>query len=185
MINSVSGLLFYLFAIILFIFYCQIIKMALKVMHTRQQEILETIDLINNNINKEEKLENAKNSLKHTKGLFIIVIIFIFTVIPFGTVFIVDEFHKLPRFFHMYSFLLIRLCSVFNPIFYGLYNSSFMFGYKNVINIILHRKKLNYKIYKRDRDYKLAVENKNKIIKRRECNVAQERTWVQRRNKKK
>ncbi len=89
MINSVSGLLFYLFAIILFIFYCQIIKMALKVMHTRQQEILETIDLINNNINKEEKLENeslikAKNSLKHTKGLFIIVglllLLILFTV---------------------------------------------------------------------------------------------------------
>ncbi len=152
-------------------------------MHTRQQEILETIDLINNNINKEEKLENeslikAKNSLKHTKGLFIIVLIFIFTVIPFGTVFIVDEFHKLPRFFHMYSFLLIRLCSVFNPIFYGLYNSSFMFGYKNVIHIILHGKKLNFQVYKNGRDFKLAIKNDKKINNRIEYDVAQERTRI-------
>jgi len=176
MINPVGGILFYLLAIILLIFYSLIIKMTLKLMHIQQQEKL---GLIKNNINKQKTLEINNNlkktqtSLKYTKGLFIIVLIFVSTVIPFGTVVLVDEFHKLPRFFHLYSFLLIRLCSVFNPLFYGLFNSSFMFGYKNVIHLILHRKKLNFNTYKNDRDYKLAVKNKKKIKKRKEQNVAQ------------
>jgi hypothetical protein len=187
MINSVGSLLFYFLATILIIFYSLIIKMTVKVMPKQQQEKLEKIGLIN--MNEEEILENkslmkTKKSLKYTKGLFIIVLIFVSTVIPFGTVSLVNEFHKLPRFFHMYSFLLIRLCSVFNPLFYGLYNSSFMFGYKNVIHIILHRKKLNFEIYKNDRAYKLAVKNKKKINKRKEQNVAQERSWNQRKKKK-
>ncbi len=187
MINSIGSLLFYLLAAILIIFYSLIIKMTVKVMNTQQQEKLEKIDLIN--INKEETLENkslikTKKSLKYTKGLFIIVLIFVSTVIPFGTVSLVNEFHKLPRFFHMYSFLLIRLCSVFNPIFYGLFNSSFMFGYKNVIHIILHGKKLNFDIYKNDRGYKLAIKNKKKLKKREEQNVAQERSWNQRNKRK-
>jgi hypothetical protein len=59
-----------------------------------------------------------------------------------------------------------------------------MFGYKNVIHLILHRKKLNFNTYKNDRDYKLAVKNKKKIKKRKEQNVAQERSWNQRNNKK-
>ncbi len=101
MINSIGSLLFYLLAAILIIFYSLIIKMTVKVMNTQQQEKLEKIDLIN--INKEETLENkslikTKKSLKYTKGLFIIVLIFVSTVIPFGTVSLVNEFHKLPRF---------------------------------------------------------------------------------------
>jgi len=156
--------------------------MTLKVMHSQQQEKLE-----NNKINKKEKiLENkspikTKKSLKYTKGLFIIVLIFVSTVISYilyGTVILVNEFHKLTRFFHMYSFLFIRLCSIFNPLFYGLYNSSFMFGYKNVIHIILHGKKLNFQVYKNGRDFKLAIKNDKKINNRIEYDVAQERTRI-------
>ncbi len=141
--------------------------MTLKLMHIQQQEKL---GLIKNNINKQKTLEINNNlkktqtSLKYTKGLFIIVLIFVSTVIPFGTVSLVNEFHKLPRFFHMYSFLLIRLCSVFNPIFYGLFNSSFMFGYKNVIHLILHRKKLNFnKLHKTEFYIRQMLNSRNNL----------------------
>ena len=152
-----------------------------------KHEKLEKIDLINNNINKEEiilenkSLVKTKKSLKYTKGLFIIVLIFVSTVISYilyGTVILVNEFHKLTRFFHMYSFLFIRLCSIFNPLFYGLYNSSFIFGYKNVIYIILHGKKLTLQIYKNGRDFKLAIRNGKKINNRIRNDVAQERTRI-------
>jgi hypothetical protein len=70
---------------------------------------------------------------------------------------IIEEFYELHMLFHAYSFLFLRICSVFNPIFYGLFNSSFMFGYKNVLNIIFHCEKLKFKKKKTEPRKKIVI----------------------------
>jgi len=102
-------------------------------------------------------INKTKESLKHSKGLFIITLVFLSTLFPFASVVIIEEFYELHMLFHAYSFLFLRICSVFNPIFYGLFNSSFMFGYKNVLNIIFHCEKLKFKKKKTEPRKKIVI----------------------------
>jgi hypothetical protein len=79
-----------------------------------------------------------------------------------GVVQIIDGFYALPSFLHLYSFLFTRLCSLFNPIFYGLYSSKFLFGYKNVFNVIFCCQRLNFQKYEKER------KDKKKVAKKKE-----------------
>jgi hypothetical protein len=99
----------------------------------------------------EKEIKKHENSIGFSKGLLFISLIFFLTCFPFGSVQIIDEFLRLPSFLHLYTFLLTRLCSLFNPLFYGLYSSTFLFGYKNVLNVIIHRRRLNFRIYEKER----------------------------------
>ena len=149
------GISFFILPIILIIFYSLVLKMTLKILKLRQEQHV-NIELINleeideiQNLESDADINTTKESLIHSKGLFVISLVFISTLIPFGSVILIEEFfYELPSFIHLYSFLLVRLSSVFNPIFYGLFSSSFMFGYKNVFSIIFHRKKLSFRKYR-------------------------------------
>ncbi len=108
------------------------------------------INLHAKKIHKKEIMQ-LQNSIGFSKGLLIISLVFFLTCIPLSSVQIIDEFYTLPSFLHLYTFLLTKLCSLFNPLFYGLYNSKFLFGYKNVLNVIIHGRKLNFRKYKEER----------------------------------
>jgi hypothetical protein len=99
----------------------------------------------------EKEITKFRNSIRFSKGLLFISLIFFLTCFPLGSVQIIDEFYTLPSFLHLYTFLLTRMCSIFNPLFYGLYNSKFLFGYKNVLNVIIHRRRLNFRKYEEER----------------------------------
>jgi hypothetical protein len=99
----------------------------------------------------EKEIKKLENSIRFSKGLLFISVIFFLTCFPLGSVQIIDEFYLLPSFLHLYTFLLTRMCSIFNPLFYGLYNSKFLFGYKNVLNVIIHGRRLNFRKYEEER----------------------------------
>jgi len=102
----------------------------------------------------ENEIKKFQNSIRFSKGLLFISFIFFLTCVPLVSVQIVDEFLTVPSYLHLYTFLLTRLCSLFNPLFYGLYNSKFLFGYKNVLNVIIHRKRLDFRKYEVERKAK-------------------------------
>ena len=99
----------------------------------------------------EKEIIKFQNSIRFSKGLLFISLIFFATCFPFGSVQIIDEFYRLPSFLHLYTFILTRLCSLLNPIFYGIYSSTFLFGYKNVLNVIIHRRRLIFRKYEEER----------------------------------
>ncbi len=98
-----------------------------------------------------KKIIKFQNSIGISKGLLLISLIFFLTCVPLSSVQIIDEFYPLPSFLHVYTFLLIRMCSIFNPLFYGLYSSTFLFGYNNVLNVIIHRRRLNFRKYEEEK----------------------------------
>jgi len=111
------------------------------------------INLHAKKIHKKE-IKKFQSSIGFSKGLLFISLIFFLTCVPLVSVQIIDEFYTLPSFLHLYTFLLTRLCSFFNPLFYGLYNTKFLFGYKNVLNYIIHRRRLNFRKYEEIRKKK-------------------------------
>jgi len=124
----------------------------------------------------DQEIEKLKISIKFSKGLILISLIFFLTCVPMGVVQIIDEFYALPSFLHLYSFLFTRLCSLFNPIFYGLYSSKFLFGYKNVFNVIYCCQILNFQKYEKERkdNKKIAKKkNKNYVIWRKKDDVVE------------
>jgi hypothetical protein len=121
----------------------------------------------------EKEIKKLQISIRFLRGLLFISIIFFTTCVPLSSVQIIDEFYTLPSYLHLYTFLLTRLCSLFNPLFYGLYSSTFLFGYKNVLNVIIHRKRLNFREYEEERNkankkrlnFKKCEEERNKAKK--------------------
>jgi hypothetical protein len=156
-------------AIALSVIYFKVYKSAIESLNQRLQENEENYIEQHNKLNKtygckrvlvinlhaekvhEKEIIKFQNSIKFSKGLLFISLIFFLTCFPLGSVQIIDEFYPLPSFLHLYTFLLTRMCSIFNPLFYGLYSSTFLFGYKNVLNIIIHGKRLNFKKYEEER----------------------------------
>jgi len=143
---------------ILPLFYAVILRTTTKVIKNKIKEELENISaqarLLDNNQKKlilNNRLFKLKKSLKFSKGLFIITIIFLVSVFPIGIIEIIDEFYKLSSVFYSYSFLFSRICSILNPIFYGMYNSSFLYGYFNVIHVLRFRRRLSFKEYEENR----------------------------------
>jgi hypothetical protein len=165
----IVSILMLMSAFVLTAFYFSVYKAAIKSLNQRlkennenyieQQNMLNRfyrfnrVKVINLHAQKthEKEIKKFQNSIRFSKGLLFISSIFFLTCFPFGLVQIIDEFYRLPSFLHLYTFLLTRLCSLFNPLFYGLYSSTFLFGYKNVLNVIIHRKRLNFRKYEEER----------------------------------
>jgi len=165
----IVSILMLMSAFVLTAFYFSVYKAAIKSLNQRlkknnenyieQQNMLKRFHRFNrvkvSNLHAqkthEKEIKKFQNSIRFSKGLLFISSIFFLTCFPFGLVQIIDEFYRLPSFLHLYTFLLTRLCSLFNPLFYGLYSSTFLFGYKNVLNVIIHRKRLNFRKYEEER----------------------------------
>jgi len=85
------------------------------------------------------------------------------TTIPFALIEIIDEFWQISPLFQIYGFLMARFCSLFNPIFYAVFNYKFMFAYQNVLNIILKRRRLKFQKYDEDCKRKMKLKKKLKV----------------------
>jgi hypothetical protein len=159
-------------AIVLSVIYFSVYKSAMESLNQRLKENKESYIEQQNMLNRfhrykrvlvinlhakkvhEKEIKKLQNSIRFSKGLLFISLIFFLTCFPLGSVQIIDEFYPLPSFLHLYTFLLTRMCSLFNPLFYGLYSSTFLFGYKNVLNVIIHRRRLNFREYEEERKAK-------------------------------
>jgi len=126
---------------------------------------------VNEEINPEEKkqtnktnLEDLKIILKFTKGLFVMYLMYTFTIFPLCLMMIVDIDQEFPAYFHMYPWMFYRLCSSITPIIYPLFHSSIRFGYKEAIDrYVLCRKKQDSVENK-----EAPIEMKKKIINSRD-----------------
>jgi len=165
----IISILMLMSAFVLTAFYFSVYKAAIKSLNQRlkrsRENYIEQHNMLNrfHRLNRvkvinlraqtahEKEITKCQNSIRFSKGLLFIALIFFLTCFPFGSVQIIDEFIRLPSYLHLYTFLLTRLCSLLNPIFYGFYSSTFLFGYKNVLNVIIHRKRLNFRKYEEER----------------------------------
>ncbi len=178
-------------ALVLAVFYFSVYKATIESLNQRLQENEENYIEQHNKLNKsyrykrvlvinlhakkvhEKEIKKLQNSIRFSKGLLFISLIFFITCVPLSSVQIIDEFIRLPSYLHLYTFLLTKLCSLFNPLFYGLYSSTFLFGYKNVLNVIIHRRRLNFREYEEERNkankkrlnFKKCEEERNKAKK--------------------
>ena len=165
----IVSILMIMSAFVLTVIYFSVYKAAIKSLNQRLKQSRETYTEQQNMLNRFHRLNRIKlinlqaqkihqkeitkfqNSIRFSKGLLFISSIFFLTCFPFGSVQIIDEFYRLPSFLHLYTFILTRLCSLLNPIFYGIYSSTFLFGYKNVLNVIIHRRRLIFRKYEEER----------------------------------
>jgi len=85
------------------------------------------------------------------------------TTIPFALIEIIDEFWQISPLFQIYGFLMARFCSLFNPVFYAVFNNKFMFAYHNVLNVILKRRRLKFKEYDEEYKKKMKLKTKQKV----------------------
>lgn len=89
-----------------------------------------------------KKLNDLRLSLKFAEGLFVSFLVYSIAIVPFCLVNMLDYNHKYASYIHLYPWFLVRSWSSFNPIIYPFYHSSFRFGCKNVINVVVHKRKL-------------------------------------------
>lgn len=85
------------------------------------------------------KQHNINVSIRISLGLFGSLILFTVSALPFASLLILDYDDKFPSSLYLYFWLLFRLNSALNPIFYGLTNSLFKKGYQNIFNTLLCR----------------------------------------------
>jgi len=140
--------------IAMFYFYLSIFKsiqytVGMWAMRAKDTDDTHMIALGNLTVNAEKKqtnktnLEDLKIILKFTKGLFVMYLMYTFTIFPLCLMMIVDIDQELPAYFHMYPWMFYRLCSSLTPIIYPLFHSSIRFGYKEAIDrYVLCKKKL-------------------------------------------
>ena len=88
---------------------------------------------------KKDHIENRKISV----GLFVSMILFFIAAFPFALVLLLDSDFSFPQSIYMYTWLLSRFNSSFNPILYGTTNSLFKKGYKVFFETV--SAKLTYK----------------------------------------
>ena len=117
----------------------------MKVMGT-----LETKDEINlesnPEINEQENetgLDELRIAFTFSKGLFVMNLMYLFTILPMCFTMIADTDQEWPAYIHLYPWLFYRLCSAATPIVYPLFHSSIRRGYKQAIDrFVLRKKKL-------------------------------------------
>ena len=116
--------------LLLFFFYLRIFTHTIRVRQRAQNH---------NQLNRRSKID-----LTFSIGLFSSLIIFSVTFVPYFILLIVDYEDKLPRAFHLYGLIFIRINSCLNPILYGTTNTTFKDGYKNFLNLIFNKNEYEY-----------------------------------------
>ena len=131
---------------VLFYFYSAIFGRINYAVKMRVVRTLETKDEINSDINEKEKetsLDELKIAFKFSKGLFVMYLMYLFTIFPLCFTMIVDIDQEWPAYIHLYPWLFFRLCSAATPVVYPFFHSSIRDGYKEAIDrYVLRKKKL-------------------------------------------
>jgi len=132
--------------LVLFYFYSAIFKAIKYAVHMRAFGALEINEELNLEENKQENeinLEELRQTFKFSKGLFVMFIMYLFTLIPLCLSLVIDSNQEKPSYFLMYPWVFFRLCSAATPVVYPLFHSSIRHGYKEAIDrYVLRKKKL-------------------------------------------
>ncbi len=136
------------FMVVLFYFYFSIIKCikyAINLGAIRSLKIKnnEEICLQNEEISpvNEPNIDDLRLTLKFSKGLIVMYIMYIFTIFPLWIIVLVDIEQEWSSYLHQYPWMFFRLCSAATPVVYPLFHPSIRSGYKNAIDRYVLRKK--------------------------------------------
>ena len=91
-----------------------------------------------------KKIQEKRIDLKFSIGLFSSIILFVFTYIPFSIILMIDYKDTLPAVYHLYGLVLMRINSCLNPLLYGLTNTLFKKGFKNIYFLLFNRKEYSF-----------------------------------------
>ena len=102
--------------------------------------------IINQNDRKEraEKLKKKpkmKIAFRFFKGLFITYAVTFFSLVLILTISVIDFDQNFSSYFHMYPWLVMRLCAAINPIIYPIFHFSFWKSYKIVFMHMMYSKR--------------------------------------------
>jgi hypothetical protein len=98
-----------------------------------------------------KKIQEHKIDLKFSIGLFSSILLFVFTYIPFSIILMIDYKDTLPAAYHLYGLVLMRINSCLNPLLYGLTNTLFKKGFKNIYFLLFDRKQYSFSIEVKER----------------------------------
>ena len=99
------------------------------------------------NAKNHDQLKNKQTEnidLSFSVGLFASLILFTSTFVPFCILLIVDYEDELPRAFHLFGLLFIRINSCLNPVLYYATNSLFRDSMKNFFYFFFNRKNYSF-----------------------------------------
>jgi len=155
--------------LLLFFFYLRIFTHTIRVRQRAQNH---------NQLNRRSKID-----LTFSIGLFSSLIIFSVTFVPYFILLIVDYEDKLPRAFHLYGLIFIRINSCLNPILYGTTNTTFKDGYKNFLNLIFNKNEYEYSLEIKQKKIQRAKElEEQKKIKLIERQINQKENEMEKKN---
>jgi len=134
--------------VVLFYFYFSIVKSIKYAIHLGENRGLKTgnneeICLQDQEISpvNEPNIEDLRLTLKFSKGLIVMYIMYIFTIFPLWIILLVDIEQEWSSYIHQFPWLFFRLCSAATPVVYPLFHPSIRSGYKNAIDRYVLRKK--------------------------------------------
>jgi len=132
--------------VVLFYFYFSIIKCikyAINLGAIRSLKIKnnEEICLQDDETTPVTNLDDLRLTLKFSKGLIVMYIMYIFTIFPLWIIVLVDIEQEWSSYLHQYPWMFFRLCSAATPVVYPLFHPSIRSGYKNAIDRYVLRKK--------------------------------------------
>jgi hypothetical protein len=152
---------------VLFYFYFSIIKCikyAINLGAIRSLKIKnnEEICLQDDETTPVTNLDDLRLTLKFSKGLIVMYIMYIFTIFPLWIILLVDIEQEWSSYIHQFPWLFFRLCSAATPVVYPLFHPSIRSGYKNAIDRYVLRKK------KQADENQSPIDQKKKQIKSRD-----------------
>ena len=95
--------------------------------------------------------KKVKLSLSFSRGMFASFFFFMIAFLPYGIILILDFDNSLPRYIHMFGYILVKFNSLLNSILYGTTCELFWKGYKNFLNLIFNKKEYSYSLIKKER----------------------------------
>ena len=104
-------------------------------------------------------IDDLKKTLKFSKGLFVMYLMYSLTTIPFCIIWVIDANQEMSEYYLLYSWLFFKLCSAATPVVYSLFHSSISQSYKFFIyRFILHKQM-------KPSDDEAPIKKKKKTIK--------------------
>ncbi len=96
-------------------------------------------------------IQKNQIDFKFSMGLFLSILLYICTIVPYSIVAMIDYKDTLPAAYHLYGLVLMRINSCLNPLLYGLTNTLFKKGFKNIYFLLFDRKQYSFSIEVKER----------------------------------
>ncbi len=98
------------------------------------------------NARNHSQIKRNEFDLKFSIGLFMSIILYVFTFCPFMIILMIDFEDTLPGAYRRHGLILARINSCLNPLLYGLTNTIFRKGFENFYFFLFNRKEYSFSI---------------------------------------